>query len=81
MIDPVLVAKNMGVYTVVTDMHVIEKCPAKRLADEYWNISLMDYDQLVLKIKEEHINGILTGFTDAFLLAYQHLCELTGLPC
>lgn len=81
MIDPVLIAKKMGVYTVVTDWHELEKSPAKQIADEYWNISLMDYDQLVSKIKEENISGILTGFTDAFLEAYQHLCELTGLPC
>lgn len=81
MIDPVLQAKKMGIYTIVTDLHGIEKAPAKRIADEYWDISLMAYDQLVPLIKERKIDGILTGFTDAFLLAYQHLCELTGLPC
>lgn len=81
MIDPVRKAKEMGVYTVVTDLHGIDRCPAKLIADEYWDISLMDYDTLVPKIKNEMIDGILTGFTDAFLLAYQHLCELSGLPC
>ncbi len=81
MIDSVLKAKNMGLYTIVTDLHGVEKAPAKRYADEYWDISLMAYDQLVPLIKEKKIDGILTGFTDAFLLAYQHLCELTGLPC
>lgn len=81
MIDPVLQAKSMGIYTIVTDLHGIEKAPAKLVADEYWDISLMAYDQLVPKIKENKVDGILTGFTDAFLLAYQHLCELTGLPC
>lgn len=81
MVDPVLQARSMGVYTVVTDWNEIDKSPAKRLADECWNISLMDYDQLSIKIKEEKINGILTGFTDSHLLPYQYLCELTGLPC
>lgn len=81
MVDPVLKAKSMGVYTIVTDWHEIEKSPAKQVADEYWTISLMDYDQLVPKIKENKIDGILTGFTDNFLLAYQHLCELADLPC
>lgn len=81
MVDVVLKAKELGVYTIVTDWHDLSKSPAKQLADEYWNISLMDYDQLVPKIKENHVDGILTGFTDAFLMAYQHLCELTGLPC
>ena len=81
MIDPVLKAKSMGVYTIVTDWHDLDKSPAKQIADEYWTISLMDYDQLVPKIKENRIDGILTGFTDNFLLAYQHLCELSDLPC
>lgn len=81
MIDPVRKAKEMGIYTVVTDLHGIDRCPAKLIADEYWDISLMDYETLAPKIKNEKIDGILTGFTDAFLLAYQHLCELTGLPC
>lgn len=81
MVDPVLKAKSMGVYTIVTDWHELEKSPAKQVADEYWTISLMDYDQLVPKIKENQIDGILTGFTDNFLLAYQHLCELADLPC
>lgn len=81
MVDPVLKAKSMGVYTIVTDWHELEKSPAKQVADEYWTISLMDYDQLVPKIKENKIDGILTGFTDNFLMAYQHLCELADLPC
>ena len=81
MVDPVLKAKEMGLYTIVTDLHGLEKSPAKRVADEYWDISLMDYDTLVPLIAEKGVDGILTGFTDAFLLAYQHLCELTGLPC
>lgn len=81
MVDPVLTAKRMGIHTIATDWHELKKSPAKRVADEYWNISLMDYDQLLAKIKEEKINGILTGFSDAFLLAYQHLCEQAGLPC
>lgn len=81
MIDPVLKAKDMGIYTIVTDLHGFDKAPAKKIADEYWDISLMAYDQLVPQIREKGVDGILTGFTDAFLLAYQRLCELTGLPC
>ena len=59
MVDPVLKAKEMGLYTIVTDWHELEKSPAKQIADEYWNISLMAYDQLVPKIKEEKIKGVI----------------------
>ncbi len=74
-------AKELGVYTIVTDWNPIEKAPAKQISDEYWNVSLMDYDILVQKIKDFGIDGIITGFTDSWLLPYQHICELTGLPC
>lgn len=79
--DIVMAAKAMGVYVIVTDWYDTHRSPAKLLADEYWNDSIMEYDTLVKKIKENRIDGIITGFTDSYLLAYQHLCELTGLPC
>ena len=74
-------AKAFGVYTIVTDWNDLEKSPAKSVADSFWNISLMDYDALLERIKEEGINGIITGYTDSYLLPYQHICELSGLPC
>ena len=74
-------AKALGVYTIATDYNPVEKAPAKLIADEYWNDSIMDYDTLLPKIKEHQVDGILTGFIDIVLLPYQHLCELSDLPC
>lgn len=79
--DIVKAAKELGVYTIVTDWNKLEDAPAKQIADEFWNDSLLDFDTLVPKIKSNGIDGIITGFTDSYLLAYQHLCEMTGLPC
>lgn len=79
--DIVKSAHDLGVYTIVTDWNTPDKSPAKMIADEYWNISLMDYEQLSKKIKEEEVNGIITGFTDSYLLPYQHLCQMNGMPC
>lgn len=79
--DIVKAAKELGLYTIVTDWNDISQSPAKQLSDEYWNISLMDYEALTAKIKTSGVNGIITGFTDSYLLPYQHLCELNGFPC
>ena len=79
--DIVNAAHALGVYVVVTDWNDTGRSPAKLLADEYWNDSIVDYDTLVPKIKFNDIDGIITGFTDSYLLPYQHLCELAGLPC
>ena len=80
-IDLVNYAKEMGVYTIVTDWNDPTKAPVKMEANEHWEISLLDYDELSKRIKEHNVEGIITGFTDSYLLPYQHLCELNNLPC
>lgn len=79
--DIVRQAKAMGIYTLVTDWYDTQRSPAKLLADEYWMDSIEDYDTLLRKIRERHIDGVITGFTDSYLLPYHHICELAGLPC
>lgn len=78
--DIVKTAREMGVYTIVTDWNTPEKSPAKLISDDFWNISISDHQSLSLKITEEHIDGIFTSFTDSYLLHYQHLCEKNGFP-
>ena len=79
--DIVKAAKELGVYTIVTDWYDIVRSPAKVIADEAWNVSTTDYASLTKLIKDNKIDGIITGFTDSYLLPYQHLCELNKLPC
>lgn len=79
--DIVDAAKSLGVYTIVTDWYDSDRSPAKLICNERWDISTTDYDELFKRIKDENIDGILTGFSDSYLMPYQHLCELTGLPC
>lgn len=80
-VDIVNTAKSMGIYTIVTDWYDTKRSPAKLLADEYWNVSIEAYDELLAKMKEHHVDGVFTGFTDSYLLPYQHLCEMAGVPC
>ena len=79
-VDIVKTAQSMGIYTIVTDWYDTKRSPAKLVADEYWNTSIEDYDSLTKQIKEHQVDGILTGFTDSYLLAYQHLCEINNFP-
>ena len=46
-------AKELGIYTIVTDYYDVENSPAKLVADEYWNISWDDIDALEAKCREE----------------------------
>lgn len=74
-------ARSMGVYTIVTDWYDIERSPVKLIADAYWNESIEDYDKLSELIQENRVDGVLTGFTDSYLLPYQRICEMNKLPC
>ena len=71
-VDIVKQANRMGIYTIVTDWNSVKDSPAKLLANEHWDISLLDFEALTTKIKTENIDGIITGFTDSYLLPYQH---------
>jgi len=80
-IDVVEAAKDMGVYTIVADYYDTKRSPAKLVADEMWNDDIFDTPAIVRKIKANKIDGVITGFTDSYLLQYQKICEQTGLPC
>ena len=43
--------------------------------------STADIDAMVKLIKDEKVDGILTGFTDSTLPHYAQICEAAGLPC
>lgn len=79
--DIVSYAKEMGIYTIVTDWTEPQNNPVKLTADEHWEVSILDYDELSKRIKENNVHGVITGFTDSYLLPYQHLCVLNNLPC
>ena len=80
-IDIVEAARALGVYSVVTDWYDTKRSPAKLIADEYWNEEIFNPKLLAELIKKYNIDGVITGFTDSYLLQYQKLCELSGLPC
>lgn len=80
-IDIVKAARNQGVYTIVTDWYDTKRSPAKLVADEYWNEEIFKPELIASLIKEHHVDGVITGFTDSYLLQYQRICELSGLPC
>lgn len=80
-IDIVLSARKLGVYTIVTDWYDTKRSPAKLYADEYWNEEIFKPELIAELIKKNNVNGVITGFTDSYLLQYQRICELSGLPC
>lgn len=81
MISLVKRAQQFGVYTIVTDYYNTEVSPAKKMADEYWDISWSDLDTLEQKCRESRIDGITTGYSETPLEMCIKLCDRLGLPC
>lgn len=73
------VAKNKGIYTIVTD-NVIGAY-AKKYADKSYDINGLDVDNIVLMAKQEGIDGILVGTADPLIPAYYEVAKRMGLPC
>ena len=78
--DIVRAAKQMGVYTIVTDNVAPEKSPAKRMADAYWDISTAEVERLAERVREESVDGIFTGVHEFNLKKTKKLCALCGKP-
>lgn len=72
-------AKDMGIYTIVTDY--LEDSPAKLIADESWMYSITDVDAIVERCKAEEVDGVLNLCIDPAQKPYQQICEKLGLPC
>lgn len=74
-------AKEMGVYTIVTDYLDVEHSPAKLLADEYWDLNITDVDAIVEKCKTKQVDGVLNFCIDPAQIPYQRICEKLHFPC
>lgn len=74
-------AKSMGIYTLVADYNKIEDSPAKQIADEAVDLSVIDVDAVVAYVKSHSIDGVFVGFNDMLLPYYAEICERAGFPC
>ena len=73
-------ARELGVYTVLTDSFDTDKSPCKLLADEYWMIDVQDYDVLEARCVKEGITGIMAASSEFCGDAALKLCTDLGLP-
>ena len=75
----VYAAHEMGIDVYVTDYY--EDSPCKKLAEKSFLVSCTDIEGIVKLIKDENIDGVLTGYADVLLPSYVQICQKAGLPC
>lgn len=74
-------AKDLGAYVIVADYLPVEDSPAKRVADEHWEVSTAEVEKLASLCKEYSIDGVLAGVHEFNINRMLDLCELLHLPC
>jgi len=72
-------AREMGVYTIVTDY--LDDSPAKQIADESWMLNIMDVDAIVEKCEKIQVDAVLGPFLDPCQRPYYEICHRLGVPC
>lgn len=74
-------AKQMGLYTIVADYLPKNESPAKAIADEAWNISTAEVDELVKKCREANVTAVTTGVHEFNINRMLELTATLRLPC
>lgn len=74
-------AHEQGDYVIVADYLGRDESPAKRLADEAWDISTGDVEALALKCREVGVGAVVSGVHEFNLEKMMELCEALDLPC
>ena len=72
-------AKEMGIYTIVTDN--VPNAPAKIIADKSYDINVSDVDEIVSMCMRERVDAIISVCLDFCQIYYQEICERLGLFC
>lgn len=75
-------AQELGAYVIAADYNTdYSLSPAKRCADEAWDISWSDIDALEAKCREQGVDGVTAGYSEFRVENQIKLCARLGLPC
>jgi biotin carboxylase len=72
-------AQGRGIYTIVSHNRPIEESQAKKLADEYWDISVTDIDLLEERARKEGITAVFCGASELCMNSVRELCKRLNL--
>lgn len=74
-------AQELGIWTIVANYYDTIVSPAKKIADECWNVNFSDIDLMVELINNNHVDGLFIGWTDSHLQYYAEICSKADIPC
>lgn len=72
-------AREMGIYTIVTDNN--PNAYAKKYADQAENVDAINVKELAELARKEKVDGVVVGVAEALLPAYCEVCRQLNMPC
>ena len=72
-------SRDKGYYTIVCDGY--PDGPARKFADEAYQIPVTDTERIAELCREKEIDGIITSFSDLLLECMVKIADRAGLPC
>lgn len=73
--------KELGYYVIVTDFLGLEQSPAKKIADESWDISTAEVEKLSQLCLENNVDAVLTAVHEFNINRMLDICEKINKPC
>ena len=77
-VDLVEMAKDKGITTLVCDGY--EDGPAKAIADRSYTIDVRDTDAIADVCKNEHVDGVISSFSDLLAECLMNIASRAGIP-
>lgn len=74
-------AQRLGIYTIVTDYLPRALSPAKCIADEAWDIDIMDTESIIARARAAGVTGVLNYAIDPAQIPYERIASALDLPC
>lgn len=73
-------ARSQGAHAIVADYLPVEESPAKQVADEAWDVSTADVDELERRCREAGVDGVAAGVHEFNIERAIELSSRLGLP-
>lgn len=74
-------AHELGAYVICCDRYLDwNQSPAKKLADEAWNIDYKEFDKIAKLCKEKGIDGVIAGYNEEKVMSACKIASLINTP-
>lgn len=77
--EATLTAKQLGYYTISTDLH--KDNPGHAIADEYCPVDIIDKEAVLREARRLHIDGIIPYTSDVLAPVAAYVSDAMHLPC